>query len=198
MSKVGRNEPCPCGSGRKYKVCCLEKDEQVARSEREAFNANLQERAQRVQEILQIEQEREELALGMQAVRRLFQLGQIDRAHQVARDVLMHQRGGYEEYEQHARSCIERGESREAIGWYEKAIEIVEAHPEQYFSSTPDRYRTLIALLGADGDIQNTSARAEARSDGATADTAAPEEPDDSDEHPSKEPKRDPSCVDSN
>ncbi|XYI02077.1 SEC-C metal-binding domain-containing protein [Sorangium sp. So ce1128] len=23
MAKVGRNEPCPCGSGRKYKKCCL-------------------------------------------------------------------------------------------------------------------------------------------------------------------------------
>ena len=23
--KVGRNEPCPCGSGRKYKVCCMRK-----------------------------------------------------------------------------------------------------------------------------------------------------------------------------
>lgn len=23
-SKVGRNEPCPCGSGAKYKNCCLE------------------------------------------------------------------------------------------------------------------------------------------------------------------------------
>jgi SWIM/SEC-C metal-binding protein len=22
-TKVGRNEPCPCGSGRKYKHCCL-------------------------------------------------------------------------------------------------------------------------------------------------------------------------------
>ena len=22
--KVGRNDPCPCGSGRKYKNCCLE------------------------------------------------------------------------------------------------------------------------------------------------------------------------------
>lgn len=24
--KVGRNEPCPCGSGKKYKKCCLEKE----------------------------------------------------------------------------------------------------------------------------------------------------------------------------
>ena len=25
--KVGRNDPCPCGSGKKYKKCCLDKDE---------------------------------------------------------------------------------------------------------------------------------------------------------------------------
>jgi len=24
--KVGRNEPCHCGSGRKYKKCCLSKE----------------------------------------------------------------------------------------------------------------------------------------------------------------------------
>ncbi len=23
MNKVGRNDPCPCGSGKKYKKCCL-------------------------------------------------------------------------------------------------------------------------------------------------------------------------------
>lgn len=23
MVKVGRNDPCPCGSGKKYKKCCL-------------------------------------------------------------------------------------------------------------------------------------------------------------------------------
>ena len=23
--KVGRNDPCPCGSGKKYKKCCLKK-----------------------------------------------------------------------------------------------------------------------------------------------------------------------------
>ena len=25
MKKAGRNDPCPCGSGKKYKKCCLEK-----------------------------------------------------------------------------------------------------------------------------------------------------------------------------
>jgi hypothetical protein len=25
--KVGRNEPCPCGSGKKFKKCCLQKED---------------------------------------------------------------------------------------------------------------------------------------------------------------------------
>jgi hypothetical protein len=31
VAKIGRNTPCPCGSGRKYKTCCLEKDQQLVR-----------------------------------------------------------------------------------------------------------------------------------------------------------------------
>jgi hypothetical protein len=30
VARPGRNEPCHCGSGRKYKHCCLEKDEAKA------------------------------------------------------------------------------------------------------------------------------------------------------------------------
>lgn len=26
--KIGRNDPCPCGSGKKYKKCCLSKDKE--------------------------------------------------------------------------------------------------------------------------------------------------------------------------
>lgn len=25
--KIGRNDPCPCGSGRKYKQCCLQREQ---------------------------------------------------------------------------------------------------------------------------------------------------------------------------
>lgn len=30
MEKIGRNDPCPCGSGQKYKKCCLGRSETVA------------------------------------------------------------------------------------------------------------------------------------------------------------------------
>ncbi|MGA7454642.1 MAG: SEC-C metal-binding domain-containing protein [Rhodoplanes sp.] len=33
MAKPGRNDPCPCGSGKKYKKCCLTNDE-AAENER--------------------------------------------------------------------------------------------------------------------------------------------------------------------
>jgi hypothetical protein len=31
--KIGRNDPCPCGSGKKYKKCCLEKEQEAGRSQ---------------------------------------------------------------------------------------------------------------------------------------------------------------------
>jgi SEC-C motif len=36
MAKIGRNDPCPCGSGEKYKRCCLPRDEAAAAAERAA------------------------------------------------------------------------------------------------------------------------------------------------------------------
>jgi len=32
MAKIGRNTPCPCGSGKKYKKCCLRKHEEEGRN----------------------------------------------------------------------------------------------------------------------------------------------------------------------
>ncbi|MHC1727565.1 MAG: YecA family protein [Syntrophobacteraceae bacterium] len=35
MVKTGRNAPCPCGSGKKYKKCCLAKEREARRSSSE-------------------------------------------------------------------------------------------------------------------------------------------------------------------
>ncbi len=37
--KVGRNDPCPCGSGKKYKQCCMKKDQEAERQALAALNA---------------------------------------------------------------------------------------------------------------------------------------------------------------
>jgi hypothetical protein len=48
MKKVGRNDPCPCGSGKKYKKCCLEKKESIdegskLENDNESFEETLEE-----------------------------------------------------------------------------------------------------------------------------------------------------------
>ena len=35
-SKVGRNDPCPCGSGAKFKNCCIDKAEKRTRADRDS------------------------------------------------------------------------------------------------------------------------------------------------------------------
>ncbi len=38
-AKVGRNDPCPCGSGKKYKNCCIQKNK--APTGRKKFTAKM-------------------------------------------------------------------------------------------------------------------------------------------------------------
>ncbi len=47
--KIGRNEPCPCGSGKKYKHCCLERHEAArqAKDPEQAENLRAKEREQK-------------------------------------------------------------------------------------------------------------------------------------------------------
>lgn len=33
MAKIGRNSPCPCGSGKKYKRCCQQKEVELRQQE---------------------------------------------------------------------------------------------------------------------------------------------------------------------
>ncbi len=41
--KVGRNAPCPCGSGKKYKKCCLEKSDAPVMRKRDELDLLMQE-----------------------------------------------------------------------------------------------------------------------------------------------------------
>jgi hypothetical protein len=45
MAKPGRNDPCPCGSGKKYKKCCLAENEAAEREQHAKAEAARAERA---------------------------------------------------------------------------------------------------------------------------------------------------------
>lgn len=39
QQKVGRNDPCPCGSGKKYKNCCMSKEKPAGSAARKKLTA---------------------------------------------------------------------------------------------------------------------------------------------------------------
>lgn len=148
MNKIGRNDPCPCDSGEKYKRCCLAKDEAAQRIEREAFSAGLQKKVEQVQQLFATEQQRDELAEGMRAMGNLMRRGQFEQANRLGQDILIRQPGVHEGYDGLARDCIERGLPQQAIGWYEKCLELIRAEPDRYPPSAEKRYQHLIGMLG--------------------------------------------------
>jgi len=52
MGKIGRNEPCPCGSGLKYKKCCLQKelDSRAAQAGQEVIRVSLNDEVGKIQQ----------------------------------------------------------------------------------------------------------------------------------------------------
>lgn len=66
MSKVGRNEPCPCGSGIKYKRCCLRKEQEpkASRTQVQQARISLQQVISQIQEAA-AQKEQKLLELGV-------------------------------------------------------------------------------------------------------------------------------------
>ena len=89
VARVGRNEPCPCGSGKKYKHCCIAKDQErlhrssdVAGVTHEELFAKMEEHltAERIEKIEPYELARLDPSKIPAALRNTYFL-QIGRAH---------------------------------------------------------------------------------------------------------------------
>lgn len=104
MTKTGRNDPCPCGSGKKYKRCCQEKDEAERSASRAAAQAAQQAALQAQQLARQARYEAAEkafiektweldvyceLADASNAVIKMVRAGRLDEAEAAARDLLV-------------------------------------------------------------------------------------------------------------
>lgn len=49
MKRLGRNDKCKCGSGKKYKICCLEKDEKKQQEDIEKYTKGQEESSENVE-----------------------------------------------------------------------------------------------------------------------------------------------------
>lgn len=148
MTKTGRNDPCHCGSGKKYKRCCLQEDQEGERLVRSAANAARQAEYDALVEELSLELDQAEaLTAASNGVIELIRAGKLDEAEVAARDLLVHFPEVHDGYDRLGMVYEARGDQKRAAECYRQVIDFVRAHPDQYEPDFEDTFHRLIAKL---------------------------------------------------
>ena len=142
---VGRNAPCPCGSGLQYKRCCREKDraEQSARDRARSIAERERQEAAR-QAAREALDESYALDSASNAVVDLVHAGKLDQAEQAARALLERYPEVPDGHERLAMVYEARGDQRQAAECYGKVIEMIRACPGEF---DPEYERYLLEKL---------------------------------------------------
>jgi tetratricopeptide (TPR) repeat protein len=146
MAKIGRNDPCPCGSGKKYKRCCLEKDETAAAAAREAARAAAAAASMASTGEFSLE-EADELTEASNAIVDLVHAGKLDEAEQAAHEFLRRFPEVHDGYDRLGMVYEARGDNQRAAECYRKVLAFVAEHPRQYDPEFADTFHKLVARL---------------------------------------------------
>jgi tetratricopeptide (TPR) repeat protein len=147
MAKIGRNDLCLCGSGKKYKKCCLAGDETAARAARPAQPAAVPERRPSLASYLQEHDELDELTEASNAVVDMVQAGNLDAAERAAHDLLARFPDVHDGYDRLGMVCQARGDHRQAADYYRRAITVIRSHPDTYDPAFEAVFQRLIDRL---------------------------------------------------
>ena len=149
MAKIGRNDPCPCGSGNKYKKCCMASDEAAARAARPASPATVPESRPSLASYVQ---EHDELTEASNAVVDMVQAGNLDAAEQAAHDLLARFPDVHDGYDRLGMVCEARGDHGQAADYYRRAIDVIRGHPDNYDPAFEAVFQNLIDRLEPKAD----------------------------------------------
>ena len=105
MTKIGRNAPCPCGSGKKYKKCCLP----------------LQERSSSQQNISYAETDSDDLDMLSNSVADLINEGELDEAEKLCCELLSRYPDQIDGTDRLAEVYEARGDKKKAAEYFRKA-----------------------------------------------------------------------------
>jgi Flp pilus assembly protein TadD len=155
-TKTGRNQPCPCGSGKKFKQCCLRKEEEAEHKAMAALNQAKQEGrggsySDLVKTVDQLAAHYEEdvaLAEASNAAVKLVRAGKLDEAEQAARNLLVHFPEVHDGYDRLGMVYEARGDNKQAAHYYRQALEFIRERPDQYDDAGLEAaFQRLIAKL---------------------------------------------------
>ncbi len=151
--KIGRNDPCHCGSGQKYKRCCQEKDEAAGRAARAAAEAAKPPTAARHRRTsldsfrADIDDDLEELTAASNAVIDMVHAGKLDEAEAAARDLLVRFPEVHDGYDRLGMVYEARGDKKQAADYYRQVIDFVQSRPDQYEPGFEATFERLIQKL---------------------------------------------------
>ncbi len=151
MAKIGRNDLCPCGSGKKYKKCCLASDEAAARAVRPDQTSAVPERRPSLASVQEHDQ-LDELTEASNAVVDMVQAGNLDAAEQAAHDLLARFPDVHDGYDRLGMISEARGDHRQAADYYRKAINVIRNHPDAYDPAFEAVFQKLIDRLEPKAD----------------------------------------------
>src|ERR1700719_2352643 len=119
-TKIGRNEFCPCGSGKKYKRCCLEQDEQDQREAALALAATMADQQAQDDEFAEWS---DALDDASNAVVDLIEADKLDHAEKAARELLENFPEVHDGYDRLGMVYEARGEPKKTAYCYRKVVE---------------------------------------------------------------------------
>jgi tetratricopeptide (TPR) repeat protein len=132
-STTSRNDPCPCGSGKKYKKCHLEKDQAAERAELTPAAAKVvtaeQTQKKAAREAFEASQALDEAS---NAVIDLLDAGRLDEAERAAHELLERYPEVPDGHERLGMVYEARGDHPRAADSYRKVIEFIRAHPDNF------------------------------------------------------------------
>jgi tetratricopeptide (TPR) repeat protein len=144
MEKIGRNEPCPCGSGKKYKRCCLAND---LETERLALATAPATDLPSIHHSHVCEECDAKIDAAANTVIFLIDEGKIDLAEQVAQALVEFWPDGHDGYDCLAMVYQARGDMQRAAEYYRKVVTFVRKDPGLYDPDFEDYYNELIERL---------------------------------------------------
>jgi tetratricopeptide (TPR) repeat protein len=160
MAKPGRNDRCPCGSGKKYKACCLTADEAAEREQLAKAQAGRDERAaakrlelRRVRDAItanfavSLDDDDGDLEKTVDAALRFIHEGKLEQVETAARHLMERYPDIPDGWEFLGHAHEKRGENREAVACYRRVLEIINRTPDDFDPVTIDDYAARIAKL---------------------------------------------------
>ena len=166
MAKPGRNDPCHCGSGKKYKKCCQPKElaaegeviakDQAARAEREAARRLEQKAAkaaalEHFHEMADVDEELDELTTASNAAVDLVNAGKLEEAEAAARDLIVRYPEVHDGWDRLGMMYEAKGDNKAAADCYRKALAIIRERPQQRDPVFAQVFVDLVAKLDPSG-----------------------------------------------